>query len=229
MPFLGQARGTRIPYAGMETNPQNSAEIAQTIDNARQGRSWWQACCMGCGIFFVFGVIGVILLFRFMAGAPVEIRTDFPPQFPKDIAVFAPEKAASITYAPGRQKSRMLHFVTTPLRWIGDIAETTPGGGGETSKILESYGSEIAAMDSVTVYWRNLEAKPQEVMMYYGNGLRNQGFEVKAVPAEGSGIEFLASRPNATVHGTIHPKTDQTAIDDMVLTITYEARQAAAE
>lgn len=175
------------------------------------------------------GIVGLIFLFRFMAGAPVEIRKDVPPNFPSDISVFAPEKAASITHAPGRQKSRMLHFVTTPLRWIGDIAETTSNGGGETSKILDSYGSEIAAMDSVTLYWHGLEAKPQDVVLYYGNGLRNQGFEVRAVPAEGQGIEFLASRPNATVHGTIHPKADQTAIDDMVLTITYEARQAESE
>lgn len=226
---LGQAGRTSLPYARMEMNAESSAQIAETVDAARQGRSWWQSCCLGCGLFFVAAIVGLVFLFRFMAGAPVEIRKDLPSTFPKDISVYAPTEATTITYAPGRQKSRFLHLVTAPLRLIGDIAETNGSNSGEANKILASYGDQIAVMDSVTIYWRTIPRKAEDIVTYYGSELRKQGFELRAVPGDTNGIEFIATRSDATVHGTLRASEDGGAVQDMVLTVTYASAQASTQ
>lgn len=210
----------------MDMNSANSAQIAETVDEARKGRSWWQACCLGCGLFLVAGIVALVFLFRFMAGAPIQSLTALPVTFPKDVAVYAPDQATSIHYAPGRQKSRLLHLVTAPLRLIGDVAETNGANSGEANKVLESYGEQIAVVDSVTVYWQKLERKPEDIVQFYSDELRKQQFEIQAVPAEQAGVEFLASRPDATVHATFRPSEDGTSVEDMVLTVTYTAEQA---
>jgi|GEM_PF-1913692 len=208
----------------MEPNPQLAPERPITVDEARTGgRSWWQACCVGCLLFVVVGIVGLIFLFRFIAGPPVEFLKELPASYPKDIKLLKIEDATSISYAPGQQKSRVLQIASTPLRWLGEVVATSANDQGKTDEILGVYGSQIAQTDAVTVMWRPLMMRPEDVVTYYTGELRREGFEVRALPPEQDSVqvEFVALRKDASIQATLIPSVDNSSVEQLILTTTY--------
>ncbi|MCC7357413.1 hypothetical protein IT408_02805 [Candidatus Uhrbacteria bacterium] len=212
----------------MDNTQQSSVEIAQKIDAARQGHSWWKACCAGCGTFIILGFIIIIFLFRYMFGLSVEIRKDVPPNFPKDVSIYAPEKVVSVTYASGAQKSRIMQALSKPASVIDRVINTN-NKDNETKQVIEFYGSAMSTNDSVTISWSKIDVKPQEVVSFYQNELRSRGFNFNESTSENHLIEFTASRPEVAVQGIITSTVDEKQVNDMILTIVYDTQQDAVE
>jgi hypothetical protein len=196
-----------LRYAHMEQLQEQTpfAErqvTGEAIDQMRSGRSWFRSCCLGCGGIFVVLFVGFFLFTRILLRSHVEVVKAVPADFPKNIPLFQVDQAQVITLEEGRKKSQAMHYLTWPLRMMGDVVEapTQEGQPVTMGKILDAYGSDVGRVDALSIEWADLPLTRDELLSEYRNALQKEGFVVEEGRFE-NGAEYLkGQREDATFY-----------------------------
>jgi hypothetical protein len=201
-------------------------DVEQRADNMAKGKSWWQACLIGCSLLFIAVLVSGYFILQFLTGPPAQSLTSLPKDYPADLPLFQIEKASSITLVSGRSRSMVLDIFSAPVKLLAKIPGNTTTTGAETQKvkdILEGYSSGLKNSDSVTVTWKNLEATRQALLEYYGKLFKSAGMTVKVGRDEFTATDLIdAARQNAMVQLLVRDHPETPLLDEVTAVIDYQ-------
>jgi len=153
-------------------------------DTVRNGRPWWQICCGGCLLIVIAAVIGSFILLRVVTGPGIVQRTTLPPNYPRGLEPYHLNEASSIRYLQGKDKSKMLNTVYAPLKLFAKLSgQAAPDNSSvqQTGKVVDALGTDAQYIDTVTITWKGLKAKREDVVGYYQKLFTDAGLSIDSI------------------------------------------------
>lgn len=209
------------------------SDIQPYSETIRTGRPWWQVCCVGCLLLIVAVAGGVLFLIR-SSGQTSQSLMTLPANYPQDLQLYRIEDASSITFLPGKNKSKILQTISAPLKLFASAlgmpaasvgSSTSPAAITTASQALDVYGSKLEGMDSVLVSWKQIQASHQDVMGYYLGMVARAGMSVTTSTDALTGTDtVVAIRDDAVMHIRVQSIPDAQGLEQVVIAITYANR-----
>lgn len=215
----------------------------QVLESMGEARPLWQTCCFGCLFGLAALVIGVLAVVFLFGGPGIERVKVLPTNFPKDIQVYRPESAKSITVLSGSQRGRLLGVVLAPVKLFrqfrSEKVETESGIVVSTAPLrIEWLGKEpqpeswfdralrlAEGVDTVSISWEYLPATRQEVLDYYGRVLAQAGMKIVASSEKATRTDLLtATAEGMEVQVHLQPAADGRTVENLVLIVNYRNR-----
>lgn len=195
-------------------------------DSVREGRPWWQICCLGCLMILVAAVVGGFLLLQGVAGPGIERLAKLPSNYPADLQPYRLGDAASISYLQGKSKGKIREIVFAPVqlveKFLTGAKEKTEGGEGDASRAFTSLGEDIKKTDTVTIVWKDLRADRDEVLAYYKQLFQKAGMTMQLEHEDNEPTYLLTGlRVGNYVQVNIEDAPDVSGIDGIIVAVTY--------
>lgn len=200
-------------------NPTESAP--GSVSEIRVGRPWWKVCCIGCLLLFFAPLIGLVILSHVFTGTSEQALNALPANYPSEIALYHLESASSISYLPGKTKGKMAELLSYPARWFGDASSSAAVEQG-----TQQFVATAQATDRVTITWSNLNAKEEDVMLYYAALFKQLGMTDRATTDDANhSIVDIAQRSDARVEIGMKDTPEVPGVDQIVVTVDYTPKQ----
>ncbi len=181
------------------------------------GRPWWQACCIGCLLFFITAAIAAYAILRVFSGPGPQPIAMLPKNFPSDIELYRFADANSISYLPGSSRGKLFEVISAPVSWLDRSSSST-----EVVRGIKRFTTLVAGMDRVSVHWVQLDAKPKDVFAAYEKMFATGGFHEDVVKDEKlSTISAVAKRNDVVIQFLMRDTPENPGIDEMTITIDY--------
>ncbi|MEO5927938.1 MAG: hypothetical protein ABIO72_04415 [Patescibacteria group bacterium] len=195
------------------------------LDEARQGRPWWKACCVGCFFFLLVMIIGFVLFWRGLGGGRgPQVLSSLPSNFPPALTLYRMDKAASITYFSGEEKQRTISALLSPVRWLKGDRSVAPSTTSTVTvgQALDAQGSLIAQVDTVSVVWQNLDVPRIDLLEFYQDEFRRNGFTVQSSHDDVTQTDsIVATRNDIMLALKIQDLADIEGIDTITAVVDY--------
>ncbi len=194
---------------------------AAAIEPAETGRSWAKACCLGCVLFLIAGAITLFVAIRLLAGPGAQPISQLPSNYPADLQLYRISEAGGMTFQEGKNKGRVLEFISLPVKWFSHFSSST-----QFERGVKDYANVVAGMDRVTVAWTELNATSDEVLVYYANLFKVAGMSDEAIRDEETHtVGALAKRPGAIIQLLLTDTPEVPGVDRIVVSVDYVPKQ----
>lgn len=213
-----------MPLVQQNTPPQVATEM-------RQGRPWWKVCCGGCCSLVAVAVIASGLAWRGAGGGSgPRIVNELPSNFPPGLTLYRLDQARSIEYFSGRDKDRTFTILMSPLRFFGNImvsssekdAGSASGASGSIDRFMETNASRLQQIDTVTVYWDQLDVSKDDLYVFYLEQFRRNGYVIDSRRDELlSRDTIIARQADITAQLSVQDSPDIRGIDTVTIVINY--------
>ncbi len=191
--------------------------VQSAIEPAENGRSWAKACCLGCVLFVIAGAIALFLAVRFLAGPGAQPIAQLPSNYPADLPLFRLPEANGMTFQEGKNKGRIIEFISLPVKWFSHFSSST-----QFEQGIKNYANVVAGMDRVTVTWTELNATQDEALAYYVNLFKSAGMSDEAIRDDAThSVGALAKRPGAIIQLLLTDTPEVPGVDRIVVTVDY--------
>ncbi|MBD3311505.1 MAG: hypothetical protein GF349_03345 [Candidatus Magasanikbacteria bacterium] len=207
------------------------------IEELKKQRSCLKRTCFtGCGCFFIFIVIFLLLL-RFAAGSGTEKLETVPDNYPLDIPIYDEENIESIIYTHGQGRGRIVEIaafipklVLSPILLALDEYELVPisqeereGAKGFTWENFVKLMNEPMAdkRDQLEISWHELPASKKFIFEYYKNKLNKNDFSIKESKITEQIKKIGFSKKNLDGELIIEDNPDTEGTDLIILKIIF--------
>ncbi len=211
-------------------------DAKKVVDNALEGgRPWWQACCLGCGLFLL-AICGAIIFFAYSYSGPVvQSRTSLPSNFPSDILFFHAQDAKHVTYIPHTPKQNIFSKFASPFQLLNIIKNQSDISIPDKMALLmshmtssTSYSTYMNVIDADTVFldWDSIpESQTKDVTQYYQDMLKRARFEVRILHDDTAHTDIIVGeREDASVQVDVNGRTGDGGIDEIRAVVNYRVK-----
>ncbi len=206
------------------------------VDNALEGgRPWWQACCLGCGLFLL-AIGGTIIFFAYTYTGPVvQSRTSLPSNFPNDILFFHMQDVKHVTYIPHTPKQNIFSKFVSPFQLLNIIKNQSDISLPDKMALLmsqmtssTSFITYMNVIDADTVFldWDSIpESQTKDVTLYYQDMLKRTGFDVHILHDDTAHTDIIdGERSDTNVQVDVNGHAGDGGIDEIRAVVNYRVK-----
>ena len=207
--------------------------VGQALDG---GRPWWQACCLGCGIFVFALAVAAAWFAHGIKGPGIQYLRTLPPNFPSNIELYRIEQAKSIGYVPAVQKIGIAERILSPLQLLGIIATSTDQtqASNGIQSVMQHFSTSTPATstepllqvfnaDTLLIDWGPMtDVRASDIMDRYRTLLERDGFQTDVEHDDLAQTDTIfGERSDATVQVDVKESSSGTGIDEMRAVVNY--------
>lgn len=196
-----------------------SEDIQRLVDQVEGGRPWWQACCLGCGIFLFALVVMIFWFFHLLRGPDVQELRTVPETIPADIKFVRLKDVKSIQYIPATQKLGTVERLLSPLKILGVLTSSTIAT--LTTNNIEQ--TRVLHMDTVTLEWGALpDLRYTDAIKQYKALLEQGNFRIESIHDDAAHVDILfGERPDMTIQVDVKGSPENVGIDEIRIVMNY--------
>lgn len=194
-------------------------DIQRLVDQVEGGRPWWQACCLGCGIFLFAVVAMVFWFFHLLRGPDIQDLRALPANVPSDIKIVRLKEAKSIQYIPAAQKLGTLERILSPFQVLGILTSST-------AAVLSTQTIEQTRamhMDTVTMEWGPMpDFRYTDAVKQYKALLEQGNFRIESMRDDAAHVDIIfGERPDMNIQVDVKGSSKNTGIDEIRIVMNY--------
>lgn len=186
--------------------PKDPLETVKVIEPpiealTKKHSSLKRTCLTGCGCIVIFIIAIVVGLWLFIGSGPSTLKT-VPASFPSDITVYDKDNIDTITFIPGKYKSRGLQIsALVPKIILSPLLLSTNNSASSTENpsIWDLITSPVTdTRDTVNIEWRGDDAPPKFFADFYTESLLKAGYTITDQDNEDSSYSFTFNKGDVT-------------------------------
>jgi hypothetical protein len=200
----------------------------QTLGNSKVnreilGRSRWKT-------FLIVAVSAVVVLFavsflflRFFGGTGPRTVTKLPKNFPTNFLFYRMGLSNQIVYYPASEKAKPFQLIMAPVKAVASLT----GQGDSVAESIDRFLGVVRKNETVTVSWKDVDAKADDVLAYYATALRVAGIadpQMRQTEEKDVSQIIGTSSEGLSVSVLLVDNEGTPLIDTMTVTVEYPAK-----
>lgn len=191
-----------------------------------------RACASGC-LLLILLIVALVVAIRIFTGPGPQTLKSPPAGFPADIPVYDLDNIEKVTFISGRYKDRSLEvaaifpkIILSPIFLALNRDANVPTSTGKKVSLKNLWQIITAPVgdhrDTVQIEWKDMDATPRFVYLYYKTELRKNGFTVEENNEE-KGIKQFSFLRDDGLSGVLYIKDaneNQPGTDYAALTLS---------